>query len=281
MAGGYNDPKSGAVGLAAAIKGLQRQIDAIKSSAGLTSATIGKGGITTFDPDTGGRIFLGEGAIEIWDNFNTNPDGFGRIYCDPGSGLNVIRIFPPYSDGDGKQNSITVQGGTPTTAGGVWLYSDGNIQLRCADELGELNLNGIILFSSRWIQMLDLQASSSAANVTVSAEGFLYKVTSSRRYKQDIEDAAIDPSLFLKLRPRTWRDKNDVLANPDTTQRFVGFIAEEVEDAGGTVFVNHDELGRPDALQYDRMLAAAHAHAVAQDARIADLETRLAALEAR
>jgi hypothetical protein len=128
----------------------------------------------------------------------------------------------------------------------------------------------------------------SAANVRMDpSTGLLHQVTSSLRFKQDVADLDLTAEQVLALRPVTWRDKGEVEADPDTTQRYPGFIAEEVHDAGLTQFVVYDADGQPYALQSERF-AAAHqvvlqdheARLAAQADLIASLTARLEALEA-
>ncbi len=98
---------------------------------------------------------------------------------------------------------------------------------------------------------------SNSPNLTLDAGSFsVARSTSSRRYKQDIADVDVDPVAVLKLRPRSWRDRAEVKADPDTTRRYIGFIAEELHDLGLTQFVTYDDEGRPDAVEYDRLSVA-------------------------
>ena len=90
---------------------------------------------------------------------------------------------------------------------------------------------------------------ASAANVYVESDGFLYRSTSSLRYKTNVVDATHGLADVLKLRSVTYKGKND----GDTV--FGGLIAEEVHDAGLTEFVKYDNEGRPDALHYGNMVA--------------------------
>ena len=90
---------------------------------------------------------------------------------------------------------------------------------------------------------------ANAANAVLDANGYLYRSTSSLRYKLNVTDAAHGLADVLKLRSVTYKGKND----GDTV--FGGLIAEEVHDAGLTEFVSYDKEGRPDALHYGNMVA--------------------------
>jgi hypothetical protein len=108
----------------------------------------------------------------------------------------------------------------------------------------------------------------SAANVFVDSSGFLYRSTSSLRYKSDIGDAEHGLSDVLKLRSVTYKAKN----SGDTV--FGGLIAEEVHDAGLTEFVAYDKEGRPDALHYGNMVALLVKAVQELTARVAELEAK-------
>ncbi|MFC5730940.1 MULTISPECIES: tail fiber domain-containing protein [Nocardioides] len=125
----------------------------------------------------------------------------------------------------------------------------------------------------------------SAANTRLESNGFLARVTSSLRYKANVEPANIDPAKILAVEGRTWQDKD--LADQPDAPRHVGFIAEELDAVGLTEFVDYDDEGRPDAIQYDRLSVGLLAVAKAQQAQldgqaeqIAALTKRLDALEA-
>jgi hypothetical protein len=113
----------------------------------------------------------------------------------------------------------------------------------------------------------------SAANMFVDSGGFLFRSTSSLKYKTDVKESTHGIAEVLKLRPVTYKGKND----GDTV--FGGLIAEEVHEAGLTEFVQYAEDGTPDALAYGNMVSLAFkaiqelkATVDAQAARIAALE---------
>ena len=90
---------------------------------------------------------------------------------------------------------------------------------------------------------------SSGADVQVDSTGTLRRSTSSRRYKNTINDAIHGLADLLKLRSVTFKGNND----GDTV--FGGLIAEEVHDVGLTEFVVYDDDNKPDALHYTHMVA--------------------------
>ena len=90
---------------------------------------------------------------------------------------------------------------------------------------------------------------ASAANLNVSAAGFLGRSTSSARYKENIRD--YDQSISIDaLRPVFFNSKKE-----GDSKTYAGLIAEEVHDAGFTEFVEYNDDGEPDAVFYANMVA--------------------------
>ena len=116
---------------------------------------------------------------------------------------------------------------------------------------------------------------SGGANVRVQSDGLMQRDTSSRRYKNSIEDATHGLADLNKLRPVTYKGNND----GDTV--FGGLIAEEVHDAGLTEFVDYDSDNQPDALKYGNMVSLCIKAIQELSAKVETLETKVAALEAK
>jgi hypothetical protein len=89
----------------------------------------------------------------------------------------------------------------------------------------------------------------SAANVFVASTGVLFRSTSSLKYKTDVQDATHGLAEVMQLRSVTYKGKKD----GDTV--FGGLIAEEVDAAGLTEFVQYADDGTPDALAYGNMVS--------------------------
>ena len=110
------------------------------------------------------------------------------------------------------------------------------------------------------------------------------RVTSSLRYKTEVEDAAIDENALLSLKPVTYvniNEKEKAEQVGGSAKRHLGLIAEDVDAAGLKELVVYDENGKPDALSYDRLSVALLAVIKSAKDEIADLKSRIAALEAK
>jgi len=90
-----------------------------------------------------------------------------------------------------------------------------------------------------------------APNLFVNTDGVLYRQTSSLKYKKNVQDATHGLADLMKLRSVTYEGK----AERDAGKVIGGLIAEEVNDAGLTEFVQYAEDGSPDALAYANMVA--------------------------
>ena len=118
---------------------------------------------------------------------------------------------------------------------------------------------------------------ASPANVNVDASGFLRRSTSSIKYKENVQDATHGLTELLQLRSVTYTGKSEA----DGATVFGGLIAEEVDAAGLSEFVQYAEDGSPDALAYGNMVSLCVKAIQEQQAVIEELQAKVAALETR
>ena len=115
---------------------------------------------------------------------------------------------------------------------------------------------------------------ATAANMVVASGGNLQRSTSSLKYKTDVNDSVHGLAEVLRLRPVTYKGKND----GETV--FGGLIAEEVAAIGLTEFVQYADDETPDALAYGNMVSLAFKAIQELNAKVEALKTRVAELEA-
>lgn len=108
-----------------------------------------------------------------------------------------------------------------------------------------------------------------------STSGTFSRSTSSLKYKKDVQNATYGLSDVLSLRPVTFKGKSD------GDRIFGGLIAEEVDAAGLTMFVDYAEDGTPDGLGYSAMVSLAFKAIQELSAKLDAAEARIAALEAK
>jgi hypothetical protein len=135
----------------------------------------------------------------------------------------------------------------------------GSIFLDAEGQIAALSDDAIFLESAIDQVLISHQVAGGTANAAWSGD-LIYEISSSRRYKTDIRNYRISPRTVLDLKPRTWRDKSEVERDPGTDRWHVGFIAEELDEAGLTDFVDYDADGQPKAVTYDRLCVALLEH---------------------
>ncbi|MGD0208952.1 MAG: tail fiber domain-containing protein [Verrucomicrobiota bacterium] len=92
---------------------------------------------------------------------------------------------------------------------------------------------------------------ASGVAVYVNSSGQLGTVTSSRRFKEDIQDMGSASDVLLALHPVTFRYKPDI--DPQGIAQF-GLVAEDVEKVNPDL-VAHDDQGRPYTVRYEAVNA--------------------------
>lgn len=209
----------------------------------------------------------------VWDNTHKR---LGVGTQSPDEALHVEGVFTLgggtqiWSEGGG----LRFKGVSDVEGNGAVFYDgDDNIlvRIRTANYSGApLRVDGLATYTT-----------SNAANVYVSSAGNFARVTSSARYKDDIQDlTAEERAQGLSLRPVSYISK---AAGDNPQERFFGFIAEEVaEHAPMLVQWSMDEDSQqniPDGVAYERVTVLLQAIIQDQQKKIDDLERRLGALE--
>lgn len=121
---------------------------------------------------------------------------------------------------------------------------------------------------------------SSYRSVYVSSSGTydeLGYVASSRRFKKNIEALSYTAEQILSVRAVEYHYNEE----EDTAPKHAGMIAEEMHDAGLHAFISYDKEGLPETIQYEFYVTALQQVVRHQAGQIADLVSRIEALEAR
>jgi hypothetical protein len=109
-----------------------------------------------------------------------------------------------------------------------------------------------------------------AANVYIFAGGDFGRSTSSIKYKKNVINYEKGLAELMTLRPVSYESVNE----REVGMQFAGLIAEEIEEAGFTEFVQYAEDGTPDAISYGNMIALL-------TKAIQELSAKVSALEAK
>ncbi len=247
---------------------IDKQLRELSAAKKLQASTIGKGGLTVKD---GGQIKTlypnGKDGIRMGTRYE-GPDPVGTFF-------QLVRE-------DGILNTFYMERLQASVA-----LPDGYSDIQFNFDSAVMAVENLALGGSGYtiaggptgmalgpiVQIQHATTGASANAYLDPADNRVWRSTSSRRYKQDIEDAAVDVADVLALRPRTWRDKGEVAKDPNTERRYVGLIAEEVDEFPSLrQFVSRKD-GEAEAVDYDRLSSVALL-AVVKDlaARVADLE---------
>lgn len=94
---------------------------------------------------------------------------------------------------------------------------------------------------------------SGANNVGVGSNGVIYRSTSARKYKTDIQVTDMNKAkTVLQIKPVSWLDKAE-LADKGQSNRYYGFIADDFDQLGLREVVMYGEDGQVESLAYDRI----------------------------
>ena len=115
-----------------------------------------------------------------------------------------------------------------------------------------------------------------AVTVVIDSAGQLGTVSSSRRYKEDIQDMGRDSAGLLDLRPVTFRYRNAYADGAKPIQ--YGLIAEEVAEVYPDLVI-YNEDGLPEAVQYRKVNAMLLNEVQGQHREIAEQQTQIDTLE--
>ena len=225
------------------------------------------------------EFIINNGSVDM--DFRVESDGNANmLFVDAGNNKVGIGAVPNatfgsllYTQGTPAANKPIISGysqGNSNTAGfalfndagnrGIWTsssdlvftatYEANSTEHMRLNSAGNLTNAGTIL-STGTIGGLGSynNTTGSSANAHLLSSGVIVRSTSSRRYKNTIEDATHGLKEVLTLRPVTYKGNND----GDTL--YGGLIAEEVHDAGLTEFVTYNDKKEPDALAYGHMVS--------------------------
>jgi Chaperone of endosialidase len=238
-------------------------------------------GYVALNSNTSGYIntALGGGALK------ENTTGFGNSAVgDSAMALNTTGTFNTalgegalLSNGTGDRNiAIGDAAGINLTTG------DNNIDIGNrgkAGESGMIRIGKPLVQKNTYIAGISGVTVPDGVGVIVDRGGHLGTVTSSRRYKEQIQPMGEASDKLLSLRPVTFRYKKDL--DPKAIPQF-GLVAEDVAKVDPDL-VARDEEGKPYSVRYEAVNAMllneflkAHRKLEEQGAEITELKAALA-----
>lgn len=219
--------------------------------------------------DDGDVNILSDNRLWLFADGNLDADVNGNLDADVGGNLDI------------------------DAQGTALIQSNTTMQLLCEGQAGLGGTTGTFLTPESGVGTANMRIDTTTGRVTY--------VASTARVKVDIQDLDVDPSVVLRLRPRSWmpgpttrqcpewmhanhKDESDCSAGqivdpPEGSVREVGFVAEELDAIGLGDFVEYDADARPASIRYDRLTAALVPLLQQQQAQIDALTQRLDALD--
>jgi hypothetical protein len=182
-----------------------------------------------------------------------------RIATDVSSGNNDIAIL----DAQAPAGQLVFQ--TVSTER-LRITNTGNVGIGTTSPAALLHANGTIRYTNR-------PAAGTITAIGFDTNGDLKASSSSLRYKHDIADYVKGLDDVMQLRPVSFKFNGEENTN-------IGFIAEEVDQLGLTEVMLYDEDGQPEGIIYANMVSLLTKAIQEQQAMIAELQTKVAALEA-
>ena len=165
----------------------------------------------------------------------------------------------------GQKNASFYVYGNATTSGYLVIGTTNPAGFNAS--AGDLYLGGNATTSGRLTTVQTYnETTADAANVYIDSTGKLFRSTSSKRYKYNINYNGIDGSLLYKLKPASYTDH--------AGQEFIGFVAEDVAEVEPRL-VLFDQQGQPDALHYGNFAALLTKAIQDQQLEIADLQAKI------
>lgn len=268
---------------------------------------IGKGGnlsVGSSGADLGGGVTGSDQVNTAAGYLRLNWETSNPVAIGPASGANTL--VRPGLDVTGSitatgevfsvQERVGSQAGTNTVLTGNHLYArngatnNGTLNLNVIAGPVTIGLNGSVTTMNTNALTYPNYPTAGTANASLTAGGVFQRISSSRRYKEDIRDLEVDVEAALQLRPRQFyrNDKTDILkfTDEDGNETWelawfpvekdspieTGFIAEEADDLGLGKWVERNESGEVEGFMYMNWIAAQQAMIRHQDARIKALE---------
>ncbi len=208
--------------------------------------------------------------------------GIIRTYDNPGTG------YASFAAGNGTfWNGLMVRGAALTIyAQNMDIQTNANFSMTNSYPSGKITLtasggifttnplqvgSGTITPGTSVLKIIGLTGASGTA-LHIDSNGNVYYFSSSRKTKDNIKDFSDDWNKIFKLSPKSFTYKTNGIKS-------MGYIAEDVEEAGLKELVNYDNDGLPMSLSYDKFVVYLVEQARVQKDKISDLEARIEKLE--
>jgi Chaperone of endosialidase len=236
---------------------------ALNNSVGIGNIAIGSQ--TIGGPGSGGGRNVGVGNSALYSNAGTGNVGIGYSALSSSTGDYTIAIGDQAGSGKFGANNYNIYVGASVGQSG----STESNTIRLGDN------SNYTRFFAGGIRGITTGVAN-AVNVVIDGQGQLGTVSSSRRFKTDIQDMAAASSNLMRLRPVTYRYKQPYADGSMPID--YGLIAEEVAEVYPDL-VAYTSDGQVETVQYHKVNAMLLNEVQKQHREIGELKARLAALE--
>jgi hypothetical protein len=245
-------------------------INASNINAGTISGNFISGGTitgTNLQTATSGRRVFISGTTAIF--YDESGERTGTITVSGSANESIMQINGPFAS-----RSISFSSSNTFIAGGGGTYID-------LSDAPVINMNGNVSVTGRVTTSAGLQSlfsfnnqvGSGARDLFITSAGNLGTTLSSIRIKEDIENLNLPVDAIFSIQPKSFKFKVDIEEfGKENAPISVGFIAEEMHEAGLTDFVYYDKDGQVDGISYTR-------YVVALQAAVKNLNDRITAIE--
>ena len=236
---------------------------ALNNSVGLGNIAIGSQAIG--GPGSGGLRNVGVGNSALSSNAGTGNVAVGYAALSSSTGDYTIAIGDQAGSGKFGANNYNI-------------YLGASVGQSGSTESGAIRIGTTANYTTFWAGGIRgvTTGSPSAVNVVIDNQGQLGTISSSRRFKTDIQDMAEASSGLMRLRPVTYRYKQPYADGSMPID--YGLIAEEVAEIYPDI-VTHSSDGQVETVQYQKVNAMLLNEVQRQHRELADVKARLAALE--
>ncbi len=148
-----------------------------------------------------------------------------------------------------------------------------------AAESGKIRI-GNTAHTETFIEGIDGNPAAGGVAVLINSSNELHTLVSSARFKEDVRDMGEASALLMKLRPVTFRYREEAVGAEESKTPQYGLIAEEVAEVAPELVAPGAD-GRPYSVKYHELPALLLNELQQQERRIERQEQRIAALQAR
>jgi len=215
--------------------------------------------------------------------------GFSALYYNTGVRNSAFRRFALRHNTTGHDNvAVGSYAGAELTTGSENIFigmdsgrgqTTGNSNIYIgryapvAGESGRIRI-GSIGSQGTYIGGIINSSAPGGVGVIVNSAGKLGTTISSARFKQDVRDMGDASDVLMKLRPVTFRYREDVVGTDDAKTPQYGLIAEEVEQVAAEL-VAPDAEGKPYPVKYHELPALLVNEAQKDHQAIAEQQTKI------